>query len=245
MRDVGEIGMVQPNEGFNEKGDPAHADSVVGSLLDGSKRLADQFPRPRLIIWPEAAIPDFLWRRPQWVARITSLVRENHVPIFTGVVWADSTWRSRLDPYYNAAIFIDTTGNWRPYPVYAKHYLVPVTERVPFVAAGAHFLVNITNDAWFGSTSAPKQHASHLILRAIETRMGVARAANSGISEFVDPMGRTYLATQLDEKTYVAGVVRTTNVIPLYVRLGDWVGLLVVVFTLTGIVFLVTRRLRP
>src|SRR5436190_13216711 len=137
LRDVGVIGMVQPNEGFSEKWDPAHADSVVGTLLDGSKHVADEFPRPKLIIWPEAAIPDFLWRRPEWVARITSFVRGNHVPIFTGVMWADSTWRSRLDPFYNAAIFIDTTGNWRPYPVYAKHYLLPVTERVPLVTAEA------------------------------------------------------------------------------------------------------------
>jgi len=81
-------------------------------------------------------------------------------------------------------------------------------------------------------------------MRAIETRMGVARAANSGISEFVDPMGRTYLATKLNEKTYVAGVVRTTNVIPLYVRLGDWVGMLVVVATLLGAGQLLQRRFR-
>jgi len=297
LRDLGVAGLVQPNEGFREKWDPAHADSVVATLIDGSRHLAAEFPRPQLIIWPEAAIPDLLWRRPQWEAAISALVRETHVPIFTGAVWADSTYRSRLDPYYNAALLIDSTGEWRKYPVYAKHYLVPVTERVPFVpvglfraipglrnwsggftpgrdlplyktalgqfgvivcyesafedlprryrALGANFLLNITNDAWFGRTSAPRQHASHLILRAIETRMGVARAANSGISEFVDPMGRTYAATKLDEKTYVSGVIRTTDVIPLYVRLGDWVGLLVVVLTLTGIVFLVKRRLRP
>ena len=296
-RELGVAGLVQPNEGFREKWDPAHADSVVATLIDGSRHLAAEFPRPQLIIWPEAAIPDFLWRRPQWEASITALVRETHVPIFTGVLWADSTYRSRLDPYYNAALFIDSAGEWRKYPVYAKHYLVPVTERVPFVpvgvfraipglrnwsggftpgrdlplyktalgqlgvivcyesafedlprkyrALGANFLVNITNDAWFGRTSAPRQHASHLIMRAIETRMGVARAANSGISEFVDPMGRTYAATKLDEKTYVSGVIRTTDVIPLYVRLGDWVGLLVVVLTLTGSAFLVKRRLRP
>jgi len=112
-------------------------------------------------------------------------------------------------------------------------------------ALGADFLVNITNDAWFGKTTAPRQHASHLILRAIETRMGVARAANSGISEFVDPLGRVYAATKLDERTYVAAVVRTSDVIPLYVRLGDWVGALVVALTLTGIAFLVKRRFRP
>ena len=296
-RELGVVGLVQPNEGFQEKWDPAHSDSVVATLLDGTKQLVAEFPKPKLVIWPEAAIPDFLWRKPQWEARITALARESHVPIFTGVIWADPTWRSRLDSYYNGAIFIDSTGEWRPYPVYAKHYLVPVTERVPFVpvgvfraipglrnwsggftpghdlplyktelgkfgvivcyesafedlprkyrALGADFLVNITNDAWFGKTSAPRQHASHLILRAIETRMGVARAANSGISEFVDPLGRVYAATKLDERTYVAAVVRTSDVIPLYVRLGDWVGALVVALTLTGIAFLVKHRFRP
>lgn len=296
-RELGIAGMVQPNEGFQEKWDPAHADSVVATLLDGTQHLADEFPKPKLIIWPEAAIPDFLWRRPQWEAKITALVRASHVPILTGVIWADPSWRGRTDPYYNGAILIDSSGDWRTSPVYAKHYLVPVTERVPFLpvsvfraipglrnwsggftpghdlplykselgqfgvivcyesafedlprkyrAKGANFLVNITNDAWFGRTSAPRQHASHLIMRAIETRMGVARAANSGITEFVDPMGRTYAATKLDERDYISGVIRTTDVIPLYVRLGDWVGTLVVALTLAGIGFLVKRRYRP
>jgi apolipoprotein N-acyltransferase len=62
--------------------------------------------------------------------------------------------------------------------------------------------------------------------------MGIARAANSGISEFLDPLGRAYQSTKLEEKTVVTGVLRTSDVIPLYVRLGDWVGILVVVGTL-------------
>ena len=91
---------------------------------------------------------------------------------------------------------------------------------------GADFLVNVTNDAWFGRTAAPYQHASHLVMRAIETRMGIARAANTGISEFVDPLGRTYLATGLYEEAVVAGPVLTTDGRTLYVRLGDWIGAL-------------------
>jgi apolipoprotein N-acyltransferase len=297
LRDVGMVGLVQPNEGFREKWDPAHADSVVGKLIVQTHELVSHRFPPQLIIWPEAAIPDFLWRRPNWEAAVTQVARESHVPILTGIVWADTSWKDSLDPYYNAAFLIDSTGQWRTHPVYAKHYLVPVTERVPFVpvrvfravpglrrwsggftpggeapvyqtsigrfgviicyesafedlprkyrARGADFLVNITNDAWFGRTTAPTQHASHLVLRAIETRMGVARAANSGISEFVDPMGRVYNQTRLDVDTTVAAMLVTSNVIPLYVRLGDWVGIVVVVLTLTGAGYLLRRRFRP
>ena len=69
------------------------------------------------------------------------------------------------------------------------------------------------------------------MLRAIESRMGIARAANDGISEFIDPLGRTYAATRLETEASVADRLRTSDVIPLYVRLGDWVGLLVVLAT--------------
>jgi len=112
-------------------------------------------------------------------------------------------------------------------------------------AEGADFFVNITNDAWFGRTTAPAQHASHLVLRAIETRMGVARAANSGISEFVDPLGRAYHQTKLDADTVITGTLITSDVVSLYVRLGDWVGVLVVILTLSGAAYLLKRRFRP
>ena len=294
IRDVGVVGLAQPNEGFREKWDPAHADSVVGKLIAQSRELLARSPKPQLIIWPEAAIPDFLWRRGEWEADITGLARGSGVPIFTGAVHADPSWRSQAEPYYNAAFLIDSVGEWRNSIFYAKHYLVPITERVPFVpvrvfraipglarwsggfspgrdepvfitavgkfgvlvcyesafedlprtyrAHGANFLVNITNDAWFGRTSAPRQHASHLVLRAIESRMGVARGANSGISEFVDPLGRAYAQSRLNEDAIVLDVLRTSDVIPLYVRLGDWVGMLVVILTLGGIGLLLQRR---
>lgn len=96
---------------------------------------------------------------------------------------------------------------------------------------GADFLVNVTNDAWFGKTAGPYQHAAHLVMRAIETRMGIARAANDGVSELVDPLGRTSHETRLRTRAVVTGTVTTSDVRTLYVRLGDWVGLLVVVVT--------------
>ncbi|MBI4543135.1 MAG: apolipoprotein N-acyltransferase [Gemmatimonadetes bacterium] len=91
---------------------------------------------------------------------------------------------------------------------------------------GADFLINITNDAWFGRTVAPYQHASHLVMRAIETRMGIARAANTGISQFVDPLGRVHGSTPLFVERVEASPVLTTAGRTLYVRLGDWVAAL-------------------
>jgi len=296
LRDVGVIAMVQPNEGFSEKWNPAHADSAMNTLFSLSRGLMARPPRPGLLIWPEAAIPGYFVNHPQWDADISAFVRQNRVPLLTGGLNAEPETGGRWR-IFNAAFFYDSTGDRTRYPVYAKHYLVPVTERVPFVpvslfravpglanwsgafrpgrespvyaspvgkfgvvicyesafedaareyrAHGADFFVNVTNDAWFGNTSAPAQHASHLVLRTIETRMGVARAANSGISEFVDPLGRSYAATKLNEAASVAGVLRTSDVIPLYVRLGDWVGKLVVVLTLGGIGLLIQRRFQP
>jgi len=97
---------------------------------------------------------------------------------------------------------------------------------------GANFLVNVTNDAWYGRTAGPYQHAAHLVLRAVETRMGIARAANSGISGTVDPLGRYHDTTALEVETAVAATLRTSDVTTLYVRLGDWVGTMCVLATL-------------
>ncbi|HKJ92560.1 MAG TPA: hypothetical protein VJ957_05290, partial [Longimicrobiales bacterium] len=87
-----------------------------------------------------------------------------------------------------------------------------------------------TNDAWYGRkpwyarTSALWQHPSHLVMRAIENRVGIARAGNTGISMFVDPLGHTYDRTPLFQPAMRADTVYTTNVTTLYVRWGDWLA---------------------
>jgi apolipoprotein N-acyltransferase len=86
---------------------------------------------------------------------------------------------------------------------------------------GAQFLVNTTNDAWFGTTSAPYQHFAMVVLRAIETGRTVVRAANTGISGAIGPDGRVFRSTDLfTTETLVVDVNPRTALTP-YVRFGD------------------------
>ncbi|MGH7662737.1 MAG: apolipoprotein N-acyltransferase [Gemmatimonadaceae bacterium] len=110
--------------------------------------------------------------------------------------------------------------------------------------SGAELILNITNDAWFGQTFAPYQHEAHLALRAIENRVGVVRAGNNGISEYIDPVGRRHGATRLGERTQRTYNAGTTDVMTLFVRVGDWVGVLAVVTTLLVLAWDFGRRRR-
>ncbi|MEP6572837.1 MAG: apolipoprotein N-acyltransferase [Gemmatimonadota bacterium] len=96
---------------------------------------------------------------------------------------------------------------------------------------GADFLVNIVNDEWLRSTPAASQHAAHLVMRAIETRAAIVRVANSGISETIDPLGVVTVHTDMNTRRTLVQPIETTDVIPLYVRWGDWVGLMVLLAT--------------
>jgi len=66
-----------------------------------------------------------------------------------------------------------------------------------FTDNGAEFLVTITNDGWFGPSSAPAQHFSMVVFRSVENHLSFARSANTGISGFIDPYGRILDATPL------------------------------------------------
>jgi len=71
------------------------------------------------------------------------------------------------------------------------------------VNRGAQFLVNITNDAWFGKSAASYQHMDMAALRAVENRVPIVRAANTGITGTIDPTGNIRQTTKLFEMDLV------------------------------------------
>jgi apolipoprotein N-acyltransferase len=109
------------------------------------------------------------------------------------------------------------------------------------VIGGSELLTTITNDAWFGPTSAPYQHFEQASMRAIEDGRYLVRAANTGISGIVDPYGRVIEQTRLYEQTVVLGSARFLRSSTFYVRHGDVLAYACAVVTL---VLLVASRRR-
>ena len=95
-----------------------------------------------------------------------------------------------------------------------------------YVQAGAGILVNITNDAWFGKSSAPYQHLSMTVFRAVENRVPLVRAANTGISAVIDSKGHIRGMTRLFEEATLGGQVRRGEGGSFYSRHGDLFALL-------------------
>ena len=113
------------------------------------------------------------------------------------------------------------TGGTLPFGVFICFESVFPEITRELVLEGAQFIVNTTNDAWFGRTAAPYQHLSMAVVRAVETGRPLLRAANTGISAIVDPSGSIAQTTELfDTALLTATVTPRTGMTP-YVRFGD------------------------
>lgn len=92
------------------------------------------------------------------------------------------------------------------------------------------FMLNVTNDAWYGDTPGPRQHFQQSVVRAVEEGLPLVRSANNGISAIVDSYGRVSARLDLNEVGVVDGELPASLPATLYSRLGDLVpGVLVAV----------------
>jgi len=90
-----------------------------------------------------------------------------------------------------------------------------------FAVNGAEFLVTVTNDAWFGTSSAAAQHFSMVVFRAVENHLAFARSANTGISGFIDPFGHIVEATPIFTEKAVKATMQVWRPHTFYSRHGD------------------------
>lgn len=100
---------------------------------------------------------------------------------------------------------------------------------------GANLLVNITNDAWFGQTSAPYQHLSMTVFRAVENRVFFLRSANTGVSAIISPSGKIIKKTGLFERSVLRGSVKFLDRKTIYALYGDIFVYICLIFL--GVIF--------
>ena len=108
---------------------------------------------------------------------------------------------------------------------------------------GANILVNLTNDAWFGMTSAPYQHLSMSVFRSVENRLSTIRAANTGFSAFISPQGEILAQSDLFTEEFLKGSVDISgSAMTFYARYGDLFALSLLVISLIKIFYCLWRR---
>ncbi|MEO0977476.1 MAG: apolipoprotein N-acyltransferase [Pseudomonadota bacterium] len=278
-----DIRIVQPAIDQKDKWRPELRDRIFQTYLDmteaplgGNARVG----QPRLVVWPESALPFLLTQEPGALFRIGQTLGSNS-ELVTGAVRLEAGASGPV--YFNSVYVVGSDGTVKG--VYDKVRLVPFGEYVPFKAllenigftnlagpiegfeAGYHqrvlsttedfsflplicyeaifpgvvsatpddpsFLLNVTNDAWFGRTPGPYQHFAQARMRAIETGLPLVRAANTGISAVVDGYGAVVEELTVFERGVVDAGLPDQLGTTIYETFGD-VPMLIISITLVG-----------
>jgi apolipoprotein N-acyltransferase len=117
---------------------------------------------------------------------------------------------------------LDLPGPIHVAPLVCYEDLMPELSRAFVKTGNANFLVNITNDAWYGRTVAPWQHARLAQWRAIETRRNLVRVTNTGVTSVIDAKGEMIQSVPLFTSAVLKTEVALLDGETLYVRFGDW-----------------------
>ena len=180
-------------------------------LFDGQGSISGEYAKRHLVVFGEF-IPLHRWT-PEWIRTGLGLP----LSITSGE---------------GGAIFPVGRGRVPLAPLICFEDILPYLARSD-VRAGARMLVNLTNDAWFDDRVAPRQHMRAATLRAVENRVPLARAANTGVSCVVGRSGRVAdLLVDETGRTWTPGVLRADVAVPpdgapltFYARFGDMYGI--------------------
>ncbi len=224
--------------------------------------------KPDVLVWPEGSLPDITREQFESVTRETGKV---------GAMWVFGTGFGRevegRPEHYNAALLVDAAG--RLVDQYLKRRLVIFGEYIPFentlpfmrwltpiedmfpettrdhVSDDTGFLLELTNNGWFGEGSAQWQHTAGAVFRAVENGVTLVRCANNGLTCRIEPTGRVAELFQKDGSVYGPGFLRIEvsgcpkDQMPTwYRRHGDVFGITCAVVAITGLGWELLQRRR-
>ena len=112
-----------------------------------------------------------------------------------------------------------------------------------YVRNGADFIFIITNDGWWGETIGYRQHMHFARLRAVETRRSIARAANTGVSCFINQKGEVMMPTEWRVRTAIKGTLHANDALTVYVKYGDYIGRVAGFMAAFAILYLIAKLL--
>ncbi|ATX83004.1 Apolipoprotein N-acyltransferase [Mariprofundus ferrinatatus] len=252
-------GLIQGNIPQDKKWDASFLNETMNRYADLSAKVADESD---VIIWPEAAIPFFLERAPQWNLWLSDRINWWRTPLLFGGLKLTGK-----DTANNGLFAEDPALDYREFA--GKQHLVPFGEYVPSwvpflrtlvpeianfepaedsgvvelrgirygalicyeslfpeqsrqrVNAGAGVLVNVTNDAWYGTSPAAWQHFQAARMRAVETGRYVLRVANTGVTAIIGPDGRVMKSLPWWSESALTGEFSSSDAITPYVKRGD------------------------
>lgn len=262
--------MVQGNIEQSQKWDESYQAATLRHYLDLTAAKLDQPRPPRLVVWPETAMPFFFQSHPLGRELLKAAQEMDMALLFGAPGFTPLTGVPRSAwPLYNRAYLL-VPGQRTPQS-YEKEHLVPFGEYLPSfldfpaleilfqgvgafskgerlaplsldnlalgvlicyetifpelaqarVQAGATLLVNISNDAWFGLTSAPFQHLHQTVMRAVEQGRHVIRCTNTGITALIDDKGRIMQSSGLYATETIEGTVSAIEEKTVFHRYGN------------------------
>ena len=100
------------------------------------------------------------------------------------------------------------------------------------------WLINVTNDAWYGNTAGPQQHLAQARMRAVEQGLPLARSANNGVSALIDPVGRVLARREFNQTAFIELPLPKPVAETVYARQGSlWAALLFAAMLICGLVW--------
>jgi len=227
---------------------PAYAGMPTADAKLLTPECSKNVPPPGLIAWPEAP-SSFISDDPRTIAMMRTVATTAHAPMIVGMFGHDATGT------YNSGVVTAPDGS--SLGRYDKIHLVPFGEYIPyrnvfffahkltqqivdlqrgkdrlFARNGAQVFVNISDDGWYGDTSAPWQHLNMARMRAIENRRWIVRDTNNGVTTSIDPYGRVTLSAPRHMQTSLVARYGYNDELTFYTRFGDLFAMLCGIITL-------------